>query len=85
MINRDDLETAKTARIRVDSLDAKPDSDGKSKNILEKGKAKNTTFLGWPPSDDDDYDIILNLLSLFKRDAEAFKDEIYILNDLHRW
>jgi len=79
MINRDDLETAKTARIRVDSLDAKPDSDGKSKNILEKSKAKNTTFLGWPPSDDDDYEHHIKLTLSFKRDAEAFKDrDLYI-------
>ena len=55
-INRDDVETAKTARIRVDSLDAEPDEEGKSKNIISKSNSKNTTFLGWPPGESDDYE-----------------------------
>lgn len=79
VINRDDLETAKTARIRVDSLDAKSDDDSKSKNILEKGKAKNTTFLGWPPSEDDEYEHYIKITLSFKRDATPFKDrDLYI-------
>jgi len=79
MINRDDVETSKTARIRVDSLDVEPDEDGKSKNIIDKGKAKNTTFLGWPPSPDDDYEHHIKLTLSFKRDANPFKDrDLYI-------
>lgn len=79
MIHKDDLETAKTARIRVDSLGVEPDEDGKSKNILEKSKARNTSFLGWPPSPDDDYEHHIKLTLSFKRDAEPFKDRgLYI-------
>ncbi len=79
MINRDDVETAKTARIRVDSLDAEPDEEGKSKNIIDKGKSKNTTFLGWSPEEGDDYEHYIKLTLSFKRDAEPFKErELYI-------
>jgi len=79
MINRDDVETAKTARIRVDSLEAEPDEEGKSKNIIDKGSERNTTFLGWPPSLDDDYEHYIKLTLSFKRDADPFKErELYI-------
>lgn len=85
MINRDDVETAKTARIRVDSLDAEPDEDGKSKNIIDKGNAENTTFLGWPPSPEDDYEHHIKLTLSFKRDAQPFKErEIYIERFTHQ-
>lgn len=79
MINRDDVETAKTARIRVDSLDSEPDEDGKSQNIIKKGSERNTTFLGWPPSPEDDYEHHIKLSLSFKRDAEPLKErDIYI-------
>ena len=79
MINQDDVETAKTARIRVDSLDAEPDEEGKSKNIIDKGNSKNTSFLGWPPSSGDDYEHHIKLTLSFKRDVEPFKErELYI-------
>ena len=78
-INRDDVETAKTARIRVDPLDAEPDEEGKSKNIVRKGNSTNTTFLGWPPSEGDDYEHHIKLTLSFKRDVEPFKDrDLYI-------
>jgi predicted RNA-binding protein YlqC (UPF0109 family) len=79
MINREDLETAKTARIRVDSLDAGPDEDGKSTNIIKKGEAPNTNFLGWSPACQDDYEHHIKLTLSFKRDAIPFKDRaLYI-------
>lgn len=72
-INEDDVETAKTSRIRVEPLGADPDEDGKSKNIREKaGKSK---FLGWPPADDDDYEQHIKITLSFKRDASPFKDK----------
>lgn len=79
MINSDDVETAKTARIRVDSLDVEPDEDGKSGNIIEKGTQRNTTFLGWPPAKDDDYGHHIKLTLSFKRGVDPFKDrDLYI-------
>jgi transcription antitermination factor NusA-like protein len=78
-IDKDDLATAKTARIRVDSLDADADEDGNSKNIVEKGNSSNTSFLGWPPSQDDEYEHYIKLTLSFKRDAKSFKDKtLYI-------
>ena len=74
-IDKGDVATAKTARIRVDSLDAERDEEGKSKNILEKSKENNTSFLGWPPSPDDDYEHHIKLTLSFKRDANPFKDK----------
>ena len=74
-IDKEDVATAKTARIRVDSLDAERDEEGKSKNILEKSKENNTSFLGWPPSPDDDYEHHIKLTLSFKRDAKPFKDK----------
>lgn len=74
-INKDDVNTAKTARIRVDSLDAEPDDEGKSKNIVEKGKEQNTSFLGWPPSPDDDFEHYIKLTISFKRDAKPFTEK----------
>ena len=74
-IHKDDLETAKTARIRVDSLGAEPDEEGKSKNIVEKGKEQNTSFFGWPPSSGDDFEHYIKLTLSFKRDAKPFTDK----------
>tara|TARA_A200000113_G_scaffold810_1_gene873 strand:+ start:37 stop:807 length:771 start_codon:yes stop_codon:yes gene_type:complete len=74
-IHKDDVATAKTARIRVDSLGAEPDDEGKSKDIVEKGKEQNSTFLGWPPSQDDEYEHYIKLTISFKRDAKPFKDK----------
>ena len=79
MINQDDVETAKTARIRVDSLDAGPDEEGKSGNIIDKGSQRNTTFLGWGPALHDDYEHHIKLTLSFKRGVAPFKDRgLYI-------
>jgi hypothetical protein len=78
-IHKDDVATAKTARIRVDSLDVGPDEDGKSANIIEKGGSPNTSFLGWPPALHDDYENYIKLTLSFKRDAKPFTDKsLYI-------
>ena len=74
-IHKDDVNTAKTARIRVDSLGAEPDEEGKSKDIVEKGKEQNTSFFGWPPSSDDDFEHYIKLTISFKRDAKPFTDK----------
>ena len=74
-IDKDDVATAKTARIRVESLGAKPDEDGKSGNIIEKGKDKNTKFLGWPPSAEDEFEHHIKMTLSFKRDAKPFTDK----------
>lgn len=79
MINSDDVETAKTARIRVDSLDVEPDEEGKSGNIIEMSKQKNTSFLGWPPEKDDDYEHHIKLTLSFKRGVSPLKErDLYI-------
>ena len=72
-INEEDVATAKTARIRVEPLGAEPDESGKSKNILEK--AGSSKFLGWPPTDEDDFEQHIKVTISFKRDANPFKDK----------
>lgn len=73
-IHKDDVAVAKTARIRVDSLGAEPDEDGKSKNIITEA-GQNSSFLGWPPSQDDDFEHYIKLTLSFKRDAKPFTDK----------
>ncbi len=74
-IDKEDVATAKTARIRVESLDAEPDEDGKSGNIIDKGSEPNTDFIGWSPSVDDDFEHHIKITLSFKRDAKPFKDK----------
>ena len=74
-IEKDDVMTAKTARIRVDTLGVEPDDEGKSKNIIGKGEEPNTTFLGWPPSLDDDFEHHIKISLSFKRDAKPFTNK----------
>jgi transcription antitermination factor NusA-like protein len=74
-IHKDDVVTAKTARIRVESLDAEPDEDGKSRNIVDKGSAPNTDFIGWGPSVGEDYEHYIKITLSFKRDAKPFVDK----------
>lgn len=75
-IDEEDVNTAKTARIRVESLDVEADDNGKSKNIIEEGSKPNTGFLGWPPSVDDDFENYIKLTLSFKRDAKSFKNKV---------
>ena len=74
-IDKDDVATAKTARIRVESLEAEPDEEGKSSSIIEKGSEPNTSFLGWSPSSDDDFEHHIKLTLSFKRGVKPFKDK----------
>ena len=74
-IHEDDVATAKTARIRVESLDAGPDEDGKSGIIIDKGAEPNTNFLGWGPSLGEDYEHYIKITISFKRDAKPFVDK----------
>lgn len=74
-IDKDDVNTAKTARIRVDSLDVEPDEEGKSENIIKAREARNTSFLGWGPSTEDEYEHHIKITLSFKRDAKPFKDK----------
>lgn len=74
-IHKDDVNTAKTARIRVESLDAGPDEDGKSGIIIERGAEPNTDFLGWGPSLGEDYEHYIKITLSFKRDAKPFVDK----------
>ena len=74
-IDEEDVATAKTARIRVESLDAEPDEDGKSGNVIDKGSEPNTDFIDWSPSVDDDFEHYIKLSLSFKRDAKPFKNK----------
>lgn len=74
-IHKDDVATAKTARIRVESLGAEPDENGKSGNIIDKGSAPNTDFMGWGPSVGEDYEHYIKITLSFKRDAKPFVDK----------
>ena len=74
-IDEEDVATAKTARIRVVSLDVEPDEDGKSRNIINKGEEHNTQFLGWGPSAEEDFEHYIKLSLSFKRDAKPFKNK----------
>jgi hypothetical protein len=82
MIHKDDVETAKTARLRVSNLDftrAGRFAAG-SKGIIEFVEQRaNRSFLGWPPSDDDKYEQYIAITLSFKYDSKAFTDQqLYI-------
>ena len=82
MIHKDDVETAKTARLRVSNLDftrAGRFAAG-SKGIIEFVEQRsNRSFLGWPPSDDDKYEQYIAITLSFKHDSKPFTDQqLYI-------
>ena len=78
-INKSDVETAKTARIRVEKLNVVADADGKSGNIVKIVQMRDTSFLGWPPSAEDDFEPHIKLTLSFNRHAKAFVDkDIYL-------
>ena len=74
-INKSDVETAKTARIRVEKLNVVTDADGKSANIVKIVKMRDTSFLGWPLSAEDDFEPHIKLTLSFNRHAKAFVDK----------
>tara|TARA_B110001450_G_scaffold71997_1_gene68241 strand:+ start:29 stop:799 length:771 start_codon:yes stop_codon:yes gene_type:complete len=80
MIHKDDVETAKTARLRVSPLGVGKDDDGGSKNIIKFVEQRaNRSFLGWPPSDEDKYEQYIAITLSFKHDSKPFTDQqLYI-------
>tara|TARA_B100001287_G_C22666190_1_gene522947 strand:- start:1293 stop:2060 length:768 start_codon:yes stop_codon:yes gene_type:complete len=77
MINKDDVETAKTARLYVN--DIKVDSEDIKQVIDYVSKKPNCSFLGWPPSEDDEYENHIEISISFKYDAKPFVEkELYI-------
>ena len=80
MIHRDDVETARNARLRVSQLGVGKDDQGCSKNIIEYVEQRpNRSFLGWPPSQDDEYEQYITLTLTFDRNAKSFTDQqLYI-------
>jgi hypothetical protein len=80
MIHKDDVETAKTARLRVSHIGVGMDEGGGSKNIIKFVEQRaNRSFLGWPPSDDDKYEQYIAITLSFKYDSKAFTDQqLYI-------
>ena len=80
VIHRDDVETARTARLRVENLGVGKDEKGCSKNIIDfVDQRSNRSFLGWPPSEDDEYEQYITLTLTFDRNAKSFTDQqLYI-------
>jgi hypothetical protein len=84
MIHQDDVETAKTARLRVSELGVEKDENGCSKNIIEFVEQRsNRSFLGWPPSEDDKYEQYITITlyhpSLRSNSPKPFTDQqLYI-------
>ena len=75
-IHSSDVETAKTARLRVSQHGIGPDDDGCSKNIIEFVEQRsNRAFLGWPPSEGDKYEQYIMITLSFKFDAKPFTDQ----------
>lgn len=73
MIHKDDVQTAKTARLFLNDIKL---DENTSKNLIEfVSKKHNCSFLGWPPSESDEYENHILLTLSFKHDAESFKDK----------
>jgi hypothetical protein len=67
-----DIETAKTARLRIKELDF---DNAKAVREFVKGR-RNTSFVGWPPEDDDDDEFIshISLTVTFKHGSKPFEE-----------
>ena len=72
MIHQNDIETAKTARLRIKELEFDEKTSQKIINYLNERKNRN--FLGWAPDPDDDYEEHISITVTFKRDVEPFTD-----------
>jgi hypothetical protein len=70
LIDPEDFETAKTARLRIKELDF--DSVKSLNEFVEK--RRNTSFIGWPPSEEDDYTEHISLTVTFSPKAEPLVD-----------
>ena len=75
MINPSDIETARTARLRVGELKM-----SSSKDIINYVDGRdNRSFIGWPPSEDDDYEEHISITVTFDRNAKPFVDkQLYV-------
>ena len=79
-IHHDDVETAKTARIRIKELEF--DEPNSQKVINYYKERNNRSFLGWPPEPEDDYIEHISITVSFKRDAKPFNDILLYLERL---
>jgi hypothetical protein len=83
VIHRDDVETARSARLRVSQLGVGKDEKGCSKNIIDfVDQRANRSFLGWPPSEDDKYEQYITLTLTFDRNAKSFTDQSLFIERL---
>jgi hypothetical protein len=83
VIHRDDVETARSARLRVSQLGVGKDEKGCSKNIIDfVDQRENRSFLGWPPSEDDKYEQYITLTLTFDRNAKSFTDQSLFIERL---
>jgi len=75
MINPSDIKTARTARLRMGELKMIS-----SKDIIDYvGGRSNRSFLGWPPSEEDDYEQHISITVTFDRNADPFVDkQLYV-------
>jgi hypothetical protein len=69
-IKPSDIETAKTARLRIKELDF---DSTKALREFVKGR-RNTCFVGWPPEDDDEYIDHISLTVTFKHGSKPFEE-----------
>ena len=65
-----DHETAKTARLRIKELDF---DNAKAVREFVKGR-RNTSFVGWPPEDDDEFISHISLTVTFKHGSKPFEE-----------
>lgn len=76
-IHKDDVQTAKTARLFLNDIEL--DTENTQGLIDFVSKKQNCSFLGWPPSPEDEYENHLLLTLSFKHDADPFSDKsLYI-------
>jgi predicted RNA-binding protein YlqC (UPF0109 family) len=80
MIHEDDLDTAKTARIRIDGLGVDGDDKGQSSHLVDFVKGKiDHSFIGWPPSPEDEFEHYILIILSFKYGSKPFVDKsLYI-------
>ena len=75
IIHNDDIETAKTARLKINEKSFESTQD----LIDFKKDKKNVSFLGWPPEPDDEYTDHVAITVTFHPKAKPFKDySLYI-------
>jgi len=75
MIDQSDIETAQSARLRIKELKM-----SSSKEIIDYVDQRfNRSFLGWPPTEEDDYEEHISITVSFDRKAKPFSDkQLYV-------